>query len=386
MNNHKHSESESSWTISYDKKRTVTSDTLEEKTLVDHQSSTLGEAVGQQTGGKSGYTSISHIKSIQPTKVWEIGLEENTASNSHYLTTIKAVAWSPDSKHIVFSKYDNTVQIWDIVNGVPLANNHRQLDPVVAIAWSPNGKYIACSNADKTVKIWNVSTGQEVLTYLGHNHTIWSIAWSPNSIYIATGSEDKTVRVWNAFSGDTTLIYQGHFGPVETTSWSPDSQHIASGSDDKTVRVWDAMTGNDIYIYQGHSNIVTTVSWSPDSKRIASGSDLMLLSANKSIFTKNSTIQIWDATTGNHSVACDTNTFRIYAINWSPDSSYIVSGSFAAPGVHIYDASTGEIIAMLHLPGPYKEIGEALSVAWSASGTYIAVSFSSGQVAIWPTL
>ena len=64
--------------------------------------------------------------------------------------------------------------------------------------------------------------------------------------------------------------------------WSPNGNRIASGSSDGTVQVWDATTGQHIFTYRGHSGSVNTVAWSPDGTRIASGGN-------------NETVQVWQA-------------------------------------------------------------------------------------------
>ncbi|WP_161977709.1 WD40 repeat domain-containing protein [Dictyobacter kobayashii] len=60
---------------------------------------------------------------------------------------------------------------------------------------------------------------------------------------------------------------------MQASSWSPDGKFIASASADTTVRVWDATTGRTIAVYRGHTDIVYGVNWSPDGTRVASASN-----------------------------------------------------------------------------------------------------------------
>jgi WD40 repeat protein len=60
---------------------------------------------------------------------------------------------------------------------------------------------------------------------------------------------------------------------VFTVAWSPDGKHLASGSWDTTVQVWDATTGHLVFTYRGHSDIVGALAWPPDGNRIASVDD-----------------------------------------------------------------------------------------------------------------
>ena len=63
-------------------------------------------------------------------------------------------------------------------------------------------------------------------------------------------------------------------------AWSPNGKYIASGGVDTTVQVWDATTGTRINSFTGHSKAVESVSWSPDSRYVASASD-------------DKTVQVW---------------------------------------------------------------------------------------------
>jgi len=59
--------------------------------------------------------------------------------------------------------------------------------------------------------------------------------------------------------------------PVNSVAFSPDSKNVVSGSVDSTVRVWDITTGQADQTLTGHSSRVDSVAFSPDGKKVVSG-------------------------------------------------------------------------------------------------------------------
>ncbi|MDQ2716799.1 MAG: serine/threonine protein kinase [Chloroflexota bacterium] len=166
--------------------------------------------------------------------------------------------------------------------------------------------------------------------------------------------------------GTTLLTYTGHKDVVNTVAWSYDGRYIASGSNDTTVQVWDAVTGQPIYTYTKHRDVVLSVTWSPDGKYVASGS-------------LDGTVQVWPALTGQSPVILK-GTYSC----WSPisNATRIATTDIGTGKVQIYDATTGNPIG-----GPYQPaIAPAYAIAWSFDGRRIATgggSNSSESVEIW---
>ncbi len=68
---------------------------------------------------------------------------------------------------------------------------------VSSVAFSPDSKYLASSSYDNIVKLWSVESQKDVATLQGHRHFITSVAFSPDGKYLASGSYDNTVKLWS---------------------------------------------------------------------------------------------------------------------------------------------------------------------------------------------
>src|SRR5450755_2326700 len=185
------------------------------------------------------------------------------------------------------------------------------------------------------------------------------------------GTATSTAASATPHSSDNVVhVYRGHTDRVTSVAWSPDGNYIASGSLDKTVQIWNATTGEHSYTYRGHSAAVNAVAWSPDSSSIASGS-------------LDQTVQVWDATTGAPDFTYQGHTDIVDTVAWSPDGSRIASGS-RDQTVQIWNATIG---ARVHI---YRgHVNTVTTLAWSHYGRRIAAvtqqycSDACGVVLFW---
>ncbi|HYX50708.1 MAG TPA: hypothetical protein VE843_13245, partial [Ktedonobacteraceae bacterium] len=126
------------------------------------------------------------------------------------------------------------------------------------------------------------------------------------------------------------------------------------------------------YIYHGHAmaHAVRAVAWSPQGQYIASGAD-----------KPESTVQIWDVSTGKLLVKYAEQTLDIYSLAWSHDGQYVASGSWGEVRVWNPTPPTGKTITI------YTGSASGVhAVVWSPKERHIASGSDDTTVQVWQAI
>ncbi|VDM36001.1 unnamed protein product [Hydatigera taeniaeformis] len=86
-----------------------------------------------------------------------------------------------------------------------------------------------------------------------------------------------------------------------------------------------------------------------------------------------STVRLWDVTTGTCRQTLQRHTEPVYSVAFSPDGRYLATGSFDQC-VHIWNVDTGEPI------NTYRGTGGIFEVCWNSRGDKVGASASDGSV------
>ena len=260
---------------------------------------------------------------------------------------VYSVAFSPDGERIVSGSGDKSILVWNwraqkVILG-PL--HHKNL--VCSTAYSPDGQQIVSGGGDGAVMVWDTKSGERLRQLTKQSHSVRSVAFSPDSRTIASGLNDRTIQIWDAKTGE--IVHSMTFSAyVLSIMFSPNGQYHAVGMRNG-VEIWDVRSWQRVC---GRNSSCFTVAISPDSKQVAYADDKSLC--------------IMDLKTGKPIMdPIQGHTNYIYSLAFSPDGTWIASGSWDE-SIRIWDTATGNQISKLQTQS------WVLSLAISPSGMQIA--------------
>ena len=348
--------------------------------------------------------------------------------------------FSPDGRKVVTASRDNTAQVWDFKSQrqaiVAKLNGHT--DFVWSASFSPDGNKIATASSDNTTRVWNIK-GNQILQFQDYSGFFTNASFSPDNSKILTVSSDKIVRLWN-LRGNQIAIFKGHTSYITSASFSPDGSKILTTSEDKTAIVWDLqgnqinkfqgvtnasfnpdgskivtiynntaqvlnLQGNQLAELKGHTNRIYRANFSPDGSKIltisadktariwdlqgnqiaelkdstSTGSDyitaLFSPDSNKVISYQGNRIIVWNIQ-GHQITELKEDTTRFHSVNFSPDSTKIVTASNALT-VKVWNLQ-GKQIARLN-----GHTGAVNSAHFSPDGSKIITTSDDGTARVW---
>ncbi|HWL93733.1 MAG TPA: hypothetical protein VNT79_09370 [Phycisphaerae bacterium] len=287
-----------------------------------------------------------------------------------------SVAISPDSRHLLTGKLDETATIWDM-DGKELLSLHGHSHWVESGQFSPDGRKIVTASRDRTARVWDATDGRELAVLRGHREDLDLAVFSSNAARIMTLSRgDGTVRVWD---GDTHEI-RSNASNLMSAIFSPDGTRIVTASLDYPLEIWNAASGIKLGTLgseeDGRSRELVAAGYHPDGTRIVTSA-------------WDGAPRLWDATLGKElaefpvrQASTPHSSVSNGVVAFSPDGDLFVATSIEQFPVRfelsVRDSVTGREVVALHEQEP-----GFLGAAFDPSGPRIVTASGDPTARTW---
>jgi WD40 repeat protein len=143
---------------------------------------------------------------------------------------------------------DRLVKIWRVGKDFQLVHTlEGHSDLVLFVAFSPDSRLIASSSYDNTCRVWRVRTGKLLVALQGHSRMIRSFCWL-NDRAVVTCSWDRTIKLWSVPEGKLMVSIAAHEHYISAVAISSDRTRLITGISDENCKVFEIVRGGLICV------------------------------------------------------------------------------------------------------------------------------------------
>ena len=311
--------------------------------------------------------------------IWDIHSGHNIAAFYGHMSSISALALSPDGQHLVSADQDGVVKVWDVTRRKtrltlkgPQRDEEDPIDPakthwIRGLEMSPDGRLVAITDGTQRIRILNIDRGVYERPFEIEDVSLLHTVFSPDATRLIATSRDGRLYVWDLSTRKRIASRTGHTNEVASFSFSPDQKRLATGSLDRTIRLWDVTTWDELETIRGHGSWVTALSWSVDGNYLVSGG-------------RDGAVKIWNTSIKSIPVLPKEKISTYYATAFSPADELLAVGRTSDLHIKVWNLSTGEEILQLDKPGE-----TTLCAVFSKDTKLVAAGGMDRTVKIWET-
>ena len=272
-------------------------------------------------------TKIASVSSDGTLKTWDLSnpfeVTYDICVNGPWQTPL-----TKDRKYFAAPCSDEHISVYNITSG----KAHFSLDSRKNLCAdiSDDGKYLATAGFDGVVDLWDVENSKLVNSFTGHTERVDGVVYLDKKNEVLSVG-DKTLRVWKKDKNEPVLVKDFENPPFRILANSDESK-VFIGFNEGTIKVFSTSNWKEILSFKALSSVnEMTLSDNDDRLAIINGK----------------LIDIRNASTGEQIFLLDEHKSSGYAIDFSPDNRYLISGSFDQT-FKLWDMETGRCTLTFH--------------------------------------
>lgn len=125
---------------------------------------------------------------------WDLGAGKELRVMEGHRGWVEAVAFA--GPHALSGARDRRVLRWDLGTGKQ-AGEMTHAGRVRALAVTPDGRHVCAGGDDSTIGLWEIASGERLATFTGHLAAVNAVAVTGDGQRLVTASDDTTLLVWN---------------------------------------------------------------------------------------------------------------------------------------------------------------------------------------------
>lgn len=143
------------------------------------------------------------------------GFHRPRYTSTAHTAAIKALAWSPYSRHRLLTgggSSDQTIKTWKTAVNFSLLNSIDAGSQVCGLEWSMDGKEIVSAHgySQSQLTLWKYPSMEKIQDFKSHKGRVLNLDLSPDGRRVASLSEDETLRIWNMFDRHSSIPHSAY--------------------------------------------------------------------------------------------------------------------------------------------------------------------------------
>ena len=281
--------------------------------------------------------------------------------------------FSPDSKKIVTTSFDNTAKIWDASSGRLLADLQGHTKKVNSAQFSPDGNKIITISDDATAIIWDVAADTLKATLKAGSKIFYSARFSPDATKVVTVSQAGLAIIWDADNGNSIDTLEGPSPGDWLTQFSPDGIKLVTSLSNNTAKIWDIEADTVVATLKGHKARINSVQFSPVSADNSIGGKYIITTSS------DNTAILWNGK-GDHLFTFRIPGKNIADIRFSSDGNKVFATAVDGTAI-IWNVTDGTAFQKT----PIRDKKNLNSARLSPDGTMVVSASDDRLAIIWST-